>query len=58
MVTIPAKVKDRLVTSLKRFQPIVAKARDKDVNESDTVTIIVDILSEMFGYDKYAEITS
>lgn len=58
MVTIPAKVKDRLVTTIKRFQPIVSKARDKDINESDTVTIIVDILSEMLGYDKYTEITS
>lgn len=43
---------------VKRFKPIVKKARDKDVNESDTVTIVVDILSEVFGYDKYTEITS
>ncbi len=58
MVTIPAKVKDRLTAGIKRFQPIVKKAKDKDINESDTVTIISDILSEVFGYDKYTEITS
>ncbi len=58
MVTIPAKVKDRLVSGIKRFQPIVSKARDKDINESDTVTVLVDVLSEVFGYDKYTEITS
>lgn len=58
MVTIPAKVKDRLISGVKRFQPIVAKAMDKDINESDTVTIISDILSDVFGYDKYTEITS
>lgn len=58
MVTIPAKVKDRLTVGIKRFQPIVKKAQDKDINESDTVTIISDILSEVFGYDKYTEITS
>jgi hypothetical protein len=40
------------------FQPVLAKARDKDINESDTVTIIVDVLSQVFGYDKYTEITS
>jgi predicted type IV restriction endonuclease len=28
------------------------------VNESDTVTIIKDVLAEVFGYDKYTEITS
>jgi predicted type IV restriction endonuclease len=30
----------------------------KDVNESDTVTIIADMLSDVFGYDKYTDITS
>lgn len=58
MGSIPAKVNTRLVEGLKRFKPIVAKAKDKDVNESDTVTIITDMLSEVFGYDKYTEITS
>lgn len=58
MATISAKVKNRLVDGIKRFKPIVAKAKDKDVNESDTVAIIMDILSEVFGYEKYSEITS
>lgn len=58
MVNIPVKVKDRLIAGVKRFQPIVAKARAKDINESDTVTIISDMLSDVFGYDKYTEITS
>lgn len=58
MVTIPVKVKDRLISGIKKFQPIVAKAQAKDINESDTVTIISDILSDVFGYDKYIEITS
>lgn len=58
MASISAKVSKRLTDGIKRFKPIVSKARDKDVNESDTVTIIADILSEIFGYDKYTEITS
>jgi len=58
MVTIPAKVKERITAGLKKYQPILKKARDLDINESDTVTILVDVLSEMFGYDKYSEITS
>lgn len=58
MVTIPARTKERLISGIKKFQPIVSAAYDKDVNESDTVTIVSDILSEVFGYDKYAEVTS
>ena len=58
MATIPAKVKTRLIDGVKRFKPIVVKARDKDVNESDTVAIITDMLSDVFGYEKYSDITS
>lgn len=58
MITVPAKVKDRIAAGLKRYQPIVSRARDQDINESDTVTILMDVLSDIFGYDKYVEITS
>ena len=58
MIKIPAKAKERIIQGLKRFKPIVTNARDKDINESDTVTIIADILSDIFGYDKYTDITS
>jgi hypothetical protein len=58
MATVPKKVVDRIVAGLKRFQPILASAKARDVGESDTVTIITDMLAEIFGYDKYSEITS
>ena len=58
MANIPAKAVQRLTAALKRFQPIISSARARDVNESDTVTIVADMLSEMFGYDKYSEVTS
>lgn len=58
MPSIPKKVAERLAAGIKRFQPILAAARARDVGESDTVTIIKDMLAEVFGYDKYAEITS
>lgn len=58
MGQISKKVQERLTTTLKRFQPILASAKSRDVNESDTVIIVTDMLSEIFGYDKYAEITS
>lgn len=58
MVKIPKRVIDRFIKEVGRFQKILKSAKDRDVNESDTVTIIVDMLSTIFGYDKYAEITS
>jgi predicted type IV restriction endonuclease len=58
MAKIPAKIADRISSGIKRFQPILASAKSRDVGESDTVTIVVDMLAEIFGYDKYSEITS
>ena len=58
MTPTPTRVANRLVTSIKRFQPVLSSAKSRDVNESDTVIIVTDMLSEVFGYEKYAEITS
>jgi len=41
-----------------KYQEILTAAKARDVNESDTVTIVKDILEEVFGYDKYVEIIS
>jgi len=57
MSSIPHKVENRLVEGIKRFQPIVSSARTRDVNEADTVVIVTDLLADLFGYDKYTEIT-
>lgn len=57
MAVVPNKVAERLASGLRRFQPIISSARARDVNEADTVVIIMDTLSELFGYDKYAEVT-
>jgi hypothetical protein len=53
-----AKAEDRMRAALKQFQPILESAKTRDVNESDTVVIVTDLLQEVFGYDKYSEITS
>jgi len=58
MATIPKRVTDRLAKETRRFQRILKAAKDRDINESDTVVIITDMLSNVFGFDKYAEITS
>jgi len=58
MASILKKVAERIASGIKRFQPVLVNAKSKDVNESDTVIIITDILADVFGYDKYAEVTS
>lgn len=58
MARIATKVAERISSGLKKFQPILETARTRDVNESDTVVIVTDMLQEVFGYDKYTEITS
>ena len=58
MAAIPAKVKARLQKETSSFRRILTKAKDRDVNESDTVTIVTDMLARVFGFDKYSEITS
>ncbi len=57
MFNIPKKVLSRLKEGVKSYKPVLQAAYTRDVNESDTVTIITDILSQVFGYDKYTEIT-
>jgi hypothetical protein len=56
---IPSKrVADRIERSVAKFQQVLQEARNRDVNESDTIFIICDMLADLFGYDKFLEITS
>ncbi len=57
MANVPAVVSKRLITAVPKFKKILAQAKERDVNESDTVTIVTDMLEEIFGFDKYSEIT-
>ena len=52
------RVAERLKAGLKKFRPILESAKARDVSESDTALIIHDMLAEVFGWDKYAEVTS
>lgn len=54
---VPAVVVNRINTVIPKFKRVLKSALNKDVNESDTVTIVSDMLSEVFGFDKYEEVT-
>lgn len=57
MANISPTVVKRLSSSVPKFQKILKRAKENDINEADTVTIITDILEEVFGFDKYSEVT-
>ena len=54
---VPKRVADRLIRAVAKFKTVLQIAKDRDVNEADTVSVIMDMLAEVFGYDKYLEVT-
>lgn len=58
MPSIPKRVSDRISRETRKFQRVLKTAKDRDINEADTVVIITDMLSNVFGFDKYTDITS
>jgi len=57
MANIPTITSKRLISKVPKFKRTLKTAHERDVNEADTVTIVTDILEEVFGFDKYMEIT-
>lgn len=57
MIKISKKTLDRIRDGLKKYTKIVRGLRERDVSEADTVTAVKDMLEDMFGYDKYVELT-
>lgn len=58
MPSIPKRVSDRISRETRKFQRVLKTAKDRDINKADTVVIITDMLSNVFGFDKYTDITS
>lgn len=57
-MSVSQKVELRISTELKRYRPILDSAKQRDVSESDTVIIVADMLSDIFGYDKHQHVTT
>lgn len=57
-MAISKKVTDRIALQIKKYQSVLAAAKDRDISESDTVVIIGDMLADILGYKKYTEITT
>jgi hypothetical protein len=57
-MAVSAKVATRISTQLKKYQTVLKAAEQRDISEADIVTIIADMLADVFGYDKYKEVIS
>ncbi len=57
-MAIPKRVTDRVKSGLRTFRRVLEDARNADRSEQDTVTIVTDMLADIFGYDKYSELTA
>lgn len=56
-MSVPKKVCERMLSGMKRLGPVLEQQRARDISEADTVTLVKDLLSDVFGYDKYTEVT-
>nr|GAJ35420.1 hypothetical protein BDOA9_0146260 [Bradyrhizobium sp. DOA9] len=55
---VSGKVSARISAQLKKYQKVLETAKQRDIGEADTVTIITDFLCDALGYDKYKEVSS
>lgn len=55
---ISIKVKARLIKGIKKYRNVLRVSEQIGINKYNTATIILDMSGEIFGYDKYSEITS
>jgi hypothetical protein len=58
LTKLPKKFVERIAPGLKKYQRIALTQQKADVAEADTVTLVKDILADVFGYDKYDELTA
>lgn len=57
MAKLPKKFIDRVSANVRKYQKIAAAQQKADVAEANTVTLVKDILADVFGYDKWDELT-
>jgi hypothetical protein len=55
---ISVRLKARFIKGTKKFKNVLRVSDQLDINRSNTTTIVLDMAHEIFGYDKYSEITS
>jgi len=57
MTKINRKIQERLRAGLRCFKPLLKAAKERDASRADTATLALDLLSNLFGFDRYSEVT-
>jgi len=57
MPTMEERAKSRIEQGLRKFTDILSSAKQQNMNEADTSSIVHSILSDVLGYDRYFEAT-
>lgn len=57
-ILLSVKTLKNITDGLKKFTKTIQLAKEKSLNESDTSNIIFDMMGEIFGYDKFFDLTS
>ena len=57
MPTLEEGAKSRIEQGLRKFTDILTSAKQQNMNEADTSSIVHSILSDVLGYDRYFEAT-
>ena len=55
-VRVPAKVATRLIEQVPIYQRVLKEAKERGDNEANTGKIVVNMLSDVFGFDKFKDI--
>ena len=57
-MAISKRSAERARVGLKRLLPVIQQQKSSDVSEADTVTLVKDLMADVFGYDKFKDIRS
>jgi len=57
-IKVPDNVKEHMKKEVDKYSKVLRVALEKDINESDTSNIVNDMLGDIFGYNKFFDVTT
>lgn len=57
MVWVPVKVERRIKANLNKYKKILRNAEEREFREANTVPIVMEMLADLMGWDKFEEIS-
>jgi|WetSurSiteA1Bulk_404760.scaffolds.fasta_scaffold00015_17 hypothetical protein len=57
-IKLTVSLKSRIISGIKKFKNVLGESLELGINRFNTATVVIDMLKEILGYDKYSEIIS